>query len=453
MSAEDTQTIASEWLQTYGDSLQTANIESVLASFLPSGWLRDVLTFTWNNRALEGREKIASYLRDTLSAAKVSDVKLDSRKHLSPQQSSLDPEWISGGFTFTTVIAIGQGYFHLAKDEYGAWKAQIVFMTMKDLKGHEEMGPEAGIYEGHTLAWSDVHQSRKLKIEQDPYVIIVGAGQTGLNVAARFHQMSIPSIVLETNARVGDNWRKRYPTLSLHTPRTHHSLLYQPYPQNWPIFTPRDKLADWLEQYAKSQDLVVWTNSRPLPIPTYDFNTKRWTVVVDKDGTHVTLHPAHIVLATGTLGKPRYPDMIDKETFRNTILHACEYAGGRPFSGKRVVVVGAGNTAADICQDLVVQGAQSVTMVQRSSTCVIAASSVASVTNAWPEGVPQDVADLKFMSCPLLLLKRMLGSREKEAWAREQGMHEGLTKAGLKLNMGSDGAGLALLLFERFGGK
>lgn len=52
--------------------------------------------------------------------------------------------------------------------------------------------------------------------------MIVGAGQTGLNIAARFQQMNIPTLVVETNNRVGDSWRKRYPTLSLHTPRSHH---------------------------------------------------------------------------------------------------------------------------------------------------------------------------------------------------------------------------------------
>ncbi|KAF8076714.1 FAD/NAD-P-binding domain-containing protein [Lyophyllum atratum] len=453
MSSDSSHAIAAEWLENYAAWLQSANLEGVTSCFLSDGWLRDVLVFTWNNRSLGGQDKIRTYLRDTLSAAKVSDVKLDSRPGLSPQQSTIDPEWIASGFTFTTGLAIGQGYFHLAKEESGGWKARIVFMAMTDLKGHEELGPEDGVYEGHTLAWEDVLHARKQKIEENPYVIIVGAGQTGLNIAARFRQMNIPALVVENNARVGDNWRKRYPTLTLHTPRTHHSFLYQPYPQTWPIFTPRDKLADWMENYAKSQDLVIWTNSRPLPTPTYNFQTKRWSVVIDRNGTHVELNPAHIVLATGTLGKPRYPNMTNEDLFRGTTLHASEYAGGRPFSGKRVVVVGAGNTSADICQDLVVQGAQSVTMVQRSSTCVIAASTlVHTIFSNWPEGSPPEVADMKYFSWPMSLCKQMLSAREKESWAMEKDMHEGLFKAGLKLNMGPGGSGLGLLVAERAGG-
>ncbi|GLB34118.1 putative L-lysine 6-monooxygenase (NADPH-requiring) [Lyophyllum shimeji] len=453
MPSDNFHVSASEWLDDFAASLQSANLEGVVSSFLPGGWLRDVLIFTWNNRSLDGQDKIRAYLQNTLAAVEIANVKLNDAPGLSPQQSSIHPEWIASGFTFTTAVAIGQGYFHLGKDASGAWKAQIVFMNMTDLKDHEELGPEPGLYGGHTLAWGDVLEERKKKIEENPHVIIVGAGQTGLNIAARFRQMNIPALVIEKNARVGDNWRKRYPTLTLHTPRTHHSFLYQPYPRNWPIFTPRDKLADWMENYAKSQDLVIWTNSRPLPTPAYDFKSKRWSVVIDRNGTHVTLYPAHIVLATGTLGKPRYPDMLNKDVFRGVTFHASEYAGGRPFAGKRVVVIGAGNTSADICQDLVVQGAQSVIMVQRSSTCVMSAKTLAAtIFTAWPEGSPPEVADLKFFSWPLLLAKQMLSSREQDFWAADKEMHEGLLKAGLKLNMGSDGSGLASLVAERSGG-
>ncbi|KAG6868751.1 hypothetical protein C0993_011020 [Termitomyces sp. T159_Od127] len=432
MSVESLRVIADEWLQTFAVFLQEADVVGVTSSFLPSGWLRDVLTFTWDNRSLAGHDKIAAYLQDTLLKAKVADVALDDTPGLSPQPSNLNPDWVASGFTYTTSVAIGQGYFHLAKDVDGAWKAQLVFMSVIDIKGHEEAKPELGLYEGHTQAWIDVQQERRQKIEENPHVIIVGAGQTGLNVAARFRQMNIPSLIVDSSPRV---------------------VLYQPYPQNWPIFTPRDRLADWLEHYAISQDLVVWTNSRLLPTPTFDFSTRKWTVVIDRNGTEITLHPAHIVLATGLLGKPRYPYIANKDVFKGITLHACNYAGGHPFSGKRVVVIGAGNTSADICQDLVAQNAKSVTMVQRSSTCVVSPKSVdATITRSWPEGVPPEVSDFKFMACPLLFFRAFLRQFEKQAWDRDRDLHEGLIKAGIKLNMGIDGSGIVSLLYERSGG-
>lgn len=230
-------------------------------------------------------------------------------------------------------------------------------------------------------------------------------------------------------------------------------MLYQPYPSTWPTYTPRDKLAHWLEQYATSQDLIVWTDSRPLPTPTYDPVTKKWTVVVDHSGKEVTIHPSHIVLATGTLGSPHIPNIVDKDLFVGITIHAHSYQGGRPFFGKRVVVVGAGNTSADICQDLCVQGAKAVTMVQRSTTCVVKASTIrANQERAWPAAQSTEISDFKFCAVPILLLKRMIAASAEKNWEREKDIHEGLKKAGLHLNMGSDGSGNLPMVFERLGG-
>lgn len=230
-------------------------------------------------------------------------------------------------------------------------------------------------------------------------------------------------------------------------------MLYQPFPKNWPLYTPRDKLADWLEQYVSSQDLIVWTNSRILPVPSYDFNTKRWTVVVDRNGTHVTLRPFHIVCATGTLGEPTAPQLAGEKIFRGVSFHASKYQGARSFAGKRAVVIGAGNSSADICQDLAFQGAD-VTMVQRSSTCVeSAAATTQAIYTMWPEGGDTATSDFKFASVPLLLAKDIAALRAEASRARAASMYEGLEKAGFKLNKGTDGAGQYILILERAGGE
>lgn len=171
---DDSWRIASDWLRGFSAYLESADSENIASCFLPYGWLRDVLTFTWNNRSLEGREKISAYLRGTLSAAKVSDVKLDSRPGLSPELGPFGPSVnaVSCGFTFTTMVAIGQGYFRLLRDEAGEWKALYVFMTIVDLKGYEEKGYEAGVYGGHTLAWEDVNTERRMQVEENPHVLI-----------------------------------------------------------------------------------------------------------------------------------------------------------------------------------------------------------------------------------------------------------------------------------------
>ncbi|KAF7342826.1 hypothetical protein MSAN_01998600 [Mycena sanguinolenta] len=427
--------IALSWLTQFKTSLAALDVKGVTACFLNHGYLRDILVFTWSNRTLHGHAKIASYLNDTLGGAGMKDMKLDNRKHLSPAYAPTTGTIVSG-FTFETAVGPGQGYFYLSPSPSGEWKALSVFMMLGDIRGHEESGPESGIYGGHTLAWEDVERERREKIEQDPHVLIVGAGQNGLNVAARFKAMNIPTLLIEKEARVGD-----------------HAMLYKPYPQNWPIFTSRGKLAQWLEGYADSEDLVIWTKSQLLPTPRYDAAAKRWTVVVDRDGKHVTIRPKHIVMAAGTLGSPLFPAMKEPERFEGTILHSAHFQGAAPFAGKRVVVVGAGNSAADVCQDLVFHGAQSVTMIQRSSTCVMAAkNSSAAQQRLWPEGVPTDIADFKATAIPNLLMKQILRSREPAMWEAEKETHKGLREAGFKMSMGPEGAGPFLLMFEKFGG-
>ena len=300
----------------------------------------------------------------------------------------------------------------------------------------------------------------------------MGGGQTGLLLAARFKQMNIPTLVIERTARIGDSWRKRYPTLTLHTINRHHTskyrsvlicpspvpipllVLYQPYPTNWPEFTPRDKLADWLEFYPRIQDLVVWTNTEFRDHPTYNRDTGEWEVSLSRDGSEVQVRPAHIVLATGSLGEPNVPSVPERERFGGHVLHSHAYAGGASFTGKRVVVIGAGNSSIDICQDLVFKGASSVTMVQRSATCVTARETVATIQRAeYPPGVPLDVCDFKWASWPFGLQKRLGIENEGLMWDMERELHDKLRKGGLQLTMGPEGAGLYLLVIGRAGGK
>ncbi|KAF7350593.1 Flavin-binding monooxygenase [Mycena sanguinolenta] len=430
--------IASSWLKTFGEFLEAGDISGATSCFAPHGYLRDILVFTWNNRTLAGQDRIASYLKDTLKAAAITEVKVDTRPNLGPEPRPLSPaaSGVCSGFTFHTRVGYGQGYFMLVENENGEWKALTVFLMLTDIKGHEESGPETGVYGGHTLAWHDIHRERRQAIERNPHVLIVGAGQNGLNVAARFRQLNIPTLVIEQTMRIGDVWRQRYPMMTLHTTKPHHGMLYQPYPANWPIYTPRDKLADWLEHYAISQDLVIWTNSRALP-----------------HADHVTLHPAHIVLAAGTFGAPQIPSIPEAHLFQGSTIHSAAYAGGKDYVGKRILVVGAGNSSADICQDLAFHKAAEVTMLQRSTTCVVSVKTVArAIEHLYPSGVPTDVSDFKWLSVPLLLVKEIGKASTEQMWADEAETHKGLREAGMSLTMGKDGSGQYPMVFERFGG-
>ncbi|PFH48229.1 hypothetical protein AMATHDRAFT_65926 [Amanita thiersii Skay4041] len=230
------------------------------------------------------------------------------------------------------------------------------------------------------------------------------------------------------------------------------SVLYQPYPKNWPTYTPAGKLATWLEFYAKSQDLVIWTKSRPVPTPTYDYSTRRWTVNIDRNGDTVTLHPVHIIVATGTLGKPYVPDLAGKHLFKGKAFHTSQYTNGKPFAGKNVVVIGTGNSATDICLELSVHNVKSMTVVQRSSTTVVNTDTVGKILGQmWPEDIPTHISDFKFSSIPLFLMKKNTSEQAGQLWVEEHETLRKLRKAGLRVDLGDGDSGVYPLVFERLG--
>ncbi|KAG9223588.1 hypothetical protein CCMSSC00406_0009219 [Pleurotus cornucopiae] len=191
------------------------------------------------------------------------------------------------------------------------------------------------------------------------------------------------------------------------------------------------------------------------PLPT---NCEEWqdeAIALDRQWREAQAYaktaPAKPAARTTTTTAPQ--NQWRPDDFKGTILHTVDFRGGEPFKDKKVIVVGAGNSAADICQDLVHHGAASVTMVQRSSTCVMTAESIHAVVDAkWPNGVPTDISDFKSESLPFGLLRKLLSCNEQKTRDDHKAMHEGLTKAGLTLNMGIDGAGFFSLLHERLGG-
>ncbi|KAI9066766.1 FAD/NAD-P-binding domain-containing protein [Trametes sanguinea] len=430
--------------------------------FLPRGWLRDLLVFTWDTRALAGREKIYSYLRDMLQDAQISNMEIYHDRYTSPQMyfntqvHSILGDIVNFAFTFECSKGHGRGYttLHLNADQ--TYSASSMMMMLSDITGHEEL---------RDAAWVDPEE-----IETRPYVLIVGAEQTGLQLGARMKAMRIPALVIEHDARIGDHWRRRYPTLTLQTPKRYHTLLYQQYPSKWPDYTPKDLMADWLEAYAVKQGLVVWTESELQPRPVYDISSGTWDVTILRRGAAggaqtVRLRPSHIVITTGTLEKPYMPDCPGRDLYHGQVLHSHMFNGGSYFSGKRVIVVGAGCSAIDICQDLTRHGAGSVSMIQRSSSFVSSRKDLDSLLrHTWAVDRPIDVADFIFAAlqgpkwhppATALSTESTPPGTPRKQWTLEdinRELYGKLRKGGLKLNMGPEGAGLSMPVLEKVGG-
>ena len=116
-------------------------------------------------------------------------------------------------------------------------------------------------------------------VDRDPAVLVIGGGQAGLAIAARLTALGIDALIVDREARVGDNWRQRYHALVLHNQVQVNHLPYMPFPKTWPTYIPKDKLANWLEAYAEAMELNVWTGTEFVG-GRYDEAERRWSLTV-----------------------------------------------------------------------------------------------------------------------------------------------------------------------------
>ena len=181
--------------------------------------------------------------------------------------------------------------------------------------------------------------------------------------------MQVDTLIVDREARIGDNWRKRYHALTLHNQVQVNHLPYMPFPPNWPVYIPKDKLANWFEAYVESMELNFWTGTE-FEGGGYDESQGRWTVALRRaDGSTRTMHPRHVVMATGVSGIPNLPDIPGLKASPARCCIPAGTATARTWKGKRALVIGTGNSGHDIAQDLHSSGAQ-VTLVQRSPTLI-----------------------------------------------------------------------------------
>ncbi|MDV6280812.1 NAD(P)/FAD-dependent oxidoreductase [Rhodococcus jostii] len=451
--------IARRWLAGFGAALERGDVRGAAGHFLIDGWWRDLLSFTWDLHTTHGRADIESRLADSVPVHEPRHLVL-SPAH--PAEAVADPEgdWIQAFFTFETTLARSRGFVRLRRDGDGEWRAWTLISAMEEIKGHEEkkgyrrvQGTNHGAHRGK-INWLDRRTAKGEFETEQPAVVIVGAGQGGLALAARLGQLGVDTLLVERNDRIGDSWRKRYHSLVLHDPVWYDHLPYLNFPDHWPVFTPKDKLANWFEFYAEAMELNVWTGTE-FTGGSYDDATGEWTVTVARDdGSTRTLHPRHVVLATGMSGVPNIPRIAGADTFEGTIEHSSWFVGGREMQGKKALVVGCCNSGHDIAQELNEQGAD-VTILQRSSTYVMSSKHgiPGLFGGVYEEGGPavQD-ADLIFASLPYPLLAGIHAGATEAIAEKDAEMLDGLRKAGFKVDFGEDGSGLFMKYLRRGGG-
>jgi putative flavoprotein involved in K+ transport len=441
---------AADWRTRFDAALRSRDIDAATALFGDECFWRDLVAFTWNIKTLEGRDEIAAMLAANLEAASPSHWRLEG-------EPTLEDGAIETSLTFETAVARGRAHLRLRQG-----KAWTLLTTMAELKGHEEKkGPSRikGVEHGSRERQKNWLEKRReeeeaLGFSEQPYCIIVGGGQGGIALGARMKRLGVPTIILERNERPGDSWRKRYKSLVLHDPVWYDHLPYLPFPDDWPIFTPKDKMGDWLEMYAKVMELDYWASSECVGA-SFDDAARLWTVQVSKRGEPVTLTAKQLVLATGAYGPPNEIAWPGIETFRGDHLHSSQYLDGEPYGGKSCVVIGSNNSAHDVCADLWRNGAD-VTMIQRSSTHVVRSDSLMKYgfenlysESALEAGVSTEQADFLFASVPFAIMHRAQIPIYEKIKKIDAAFYERLRKVGFMLDFGDDESGLMMKALRR----
>jgi len=448
-----------EWLMQFERALAEPGTAALGALFHPNSHWRDLLAFTWTIATIEGRDAIAEALKAQAARAKPSGFRTDPHRTAPRPVTRAGTAAIEAIFQFETAQGRGSGIVRLIPDgEGGAPKAWTVLTALDELKGHEETvgraRPTGQSYSRDFRGpnWLDLRQSAAAYADSDPAVLVIGAGQAGLSIAARLKQLQVDTLVVDRWPRVGDNWRKRYHALTLHNQVQVNHLPYMNFPPNWPTYIPKDKLAAWFEAYAESMELNVWSGTE-FESGAYDKKAGRWSVVLRReDGTKREMHLRHVIMATGLSGVPVIPDIPTLENFRGTVLHSTQYEDGEAWKGKRALIIGTGNSGHDIAQDLHSSGAKP-TLVQRNSTMVVNIEPSAQLPYAlYDEGPPLEDCDLITTSIPLSLARTSHKLLTEQARKLDQKLLDGLESVGFRLNFGDDGTGWQFKYLTRGGG-
>jgi putative flavoprotein involved in K+ transport len=439
---------ANAWLASFAAALDARDTAVAAALFLEDCYWRDLLAFTWNIRTMEGRAAIAAMIEATLKGTLPSTWSLSG-------EASADNGGVEAWFTFETAAARCEGILRLRNG-----RCRTLFTAIRELKGHEEkkgagrpLGVKHGADRGRET-WSERRRREEaaLGTTEQPYCLIVGGGQGGLALGARLRQLGVPAIILEKNAQAGDSWRNRYRSLVLHDPVWYDHLPYMPFPEHWPVFTPKDKMGDWLEMYARVMELNCWTSSTCLSA-TYDDGEKSWTVEVDRAGECVVLKPKHLVFATGAYGPPRVIDLPGADAFEGELMHSSQYADGQRFRGKACAVIGAASSGHDVSVDLWESGAD-VTMIQRSPTTVVKSDTLMELgfeiysEQALARGIGTDRADMMVASTPFALLPESQKALYDRIRVRDAAFYDRLRQSGFAIDFGDDETGLMMKAYR-----
>ncbi len=445
------------WLADFAAAIEAADAARLASLFAQESHWRDLLAFDWDLRTVSGASAIAERLAARLGALAPHGFALAADRTAPRRVTRAGTEAIEAIFTFETAIGPCNGVVRLV-NEGGAPRAWTLMTALDEIRGHEDPA-NGGRWQDVDWKrnfggenWLDRRKKAVAYADHDPAVLVVGAAQAGLSVAARLSLLGVDTLVVDRDPRIGDSWRKRYHALTLHNETRVNHLPYMPFPRSWPVFIPKDMLANWFELYAEAMELNVWTGTE-LAGGSWDEAAQCWTVTLKRaDGTERTMRPRHIVMANGVSTTPIMPDLPGLKDFKGAVRHSGDYGSGLDWAGERVLVLGTGTSGHDVAQDLAVSGVGEVTIIQRRPSLVVSLKEAQAPYALYDEEIPFEDKDLLATSFPYPVYRRAHQRMTEMNRHADRALLDGLEKRGFRLSYGDDGTGWQFLYQNRGGG-
>ena len=401
-----------------------------------------------------GRPAIEATLRETLARTRPTHFRIPPKRTPPRWIARAGTDCIEAIFEFDTAFGHGNGVLRLVADGQ-TLRAWTMNTNLQELRGYEEefnrRGEPDSTRDFGAENWADRLARQRAFADRDPAVLVVGGGQAGLSIAARLQQLGIDTLIVDRHARIGDNWRKRYHSLTLHNEVHVNHLPYLPFPPTFPVYIPKDKLANWFEFYVEALELNFWTGTE-LAAGSYDDARKQWNVTLRRsDGTERTMHPRHLIFATGVSSIPSMPELPGLADFAGTKVHSGAFAHAERWKGRKALVLGSGTSGHDVAQELHAHGAD-VTLIQRSPTYVVSLKEAQSVYAIYSEGIPFDDCDMLATSFPYPVLQRSYQLSTAKGLEVDRALLDALDRRGFRLWAGEDETGFQMMYLRRGGG-
>jgi cation diffusion facilitator CzcD-associated flavoprotein CzcO len=239
--------------------------------------------------------------------------------------------------------------------------------------------------------------------------VVIGASAAGLATAACLSRASVPFVLVEQEREVGSAWRRHYDRLHLHTSKGLSGLPHFPFPRDVPRYPAREQVVKYLEDYAAHFQLAPRFGER---VSSVKRDNEAWV-------THASggeWRSRHVVIATGYTRVPHRPSWPGLDGFSGKVMHSSEYKSGAAFAGKRVLVIGFGNSGGEIAIDLVEQGAKP-TLSVRGAVNVVPRDFLGLPILAW--GIALSLLPLSLADAIARLVSRLVfGKIEKLGLAK-----------------------------------